>query len=73
MAIFQADYAGVDLFEIKKNKRKILRTRGQYFSWKHGLTGKPAPDRILEAGVQPATFKELVEEIQQREKDESHF
>jgi len=53
----------------KKNKRKILRTRGQYFTWEHGLTGKPVPDKLLDKGVQPATFEELIKEIQKRECD----
>jgi hypothetical protein len=49
------------------NKQKILKTKGQYFSWKHGLVGKPVPDKVIESGVEPASVKELVERLRQFE------
>jgi len=42
------------------NKRKILRTKSQYFSWKNGLTGEVTPDEIIEEGVTPADMEELI-------------
>jgi hypothetical protein len=51
----------------KVNKQKILKTKGQYFSWKHGLVGKPVPDKVIESGVEPASVKELVERLRQFE------
>ncbi len=47
------------------NKRKILRTKGQYFSWGDGLMGEPVPDEIIEEGIQPQTIKGLVTMLKQ--------
>jgi len=54
------------LQKVKKNlnKKTILRTKGRYFSFKHGLTGSPVPDRILQEGVKPVRLEELLRRLQ---------
>jgi hypothetical protein len=53
------------LSHLKKNLniRKILKTKGQHFSFKDGLVGEPIPDQIIEKSVIPATIEELINEI----------
>ena len=57
------------LIFIKKNlnKRKILRTWGQHFSWKDGLVGSPVPDEVIEEGIEPVTFADVVTRLIQYE------
>ncbi len=45
------------------NKRKKLRTKGQYFSFKDGLVGEPVPDQILQEAVSPVSISTLVHDI----------
>ncbi|ABW66074.1 hypothetical protein [Desulfosudis oleivorans] len=49
------------------NRQRILRTRGQYFSFKDGLAGEPVPDVILEPGITPVSFEELLCRLKQHD------
>jgi len=42
------------------NTRKILRTRGQGFSFQHGLVGTPVPDQVIAKEVTPVTLAVLI-------------
>ena len=53
------------------NKRKVIRTRGQYFTWKHGLTGKAVPDKIIKDSVVPVGMEELIFKLKKNEYKES--
>ncbi len=50
------------------NYQLIQQTKGEVFSFKDGLTGKPVPDKILEEGIIPVTITELINEIQEFDK-----
>ncbi|MGM0611320.1 MAG: hypothetical protein ACQES5_09565 [Thermodesulfobacteriota bacterium] len=58
---------------IKKNinTRSILRTKGQYFSFKEGLVGNPVPDKIIEAGIKPVTMTKLLNDLREVNGQES--
>jgi hypothetical protein len=49
------------------NQQTILRTRGQYFSFKEGLAGEPVPDIVLEPGITPVSFEELLRRLKQHD------
>lgn len=45
------------------NKKKVIRTKGQNFSWKDGIAGEPIPDKIVEGGVNPVNMMDLLERL----------
>ncbi len=53
---------------IKKNlnKRIKLRTKGQYFTFKYGLTGEPVPDQILKEAVSPISIDSLIQILKEK-------
>ncbi len=53
-----------------QNKRKVIRTKGQSFSWGEGLVGEAVPDEVIEEGIQPATFTDVVARLKQCEAGE---
>ncbi|MFP4447058.1 MAG: hypothetical protein ACLFPD_12520 [Desulfosudaceae bacterium] len=49
------------------NIRKILRIRGQRFSFRHGLVGDPVPDQVIQKEVTPVTLEVLLRRLRKYE------
>ncbi|MFO8048874.1 MAG: hypothetical protein R6U29_07570 [Desulfosudaceae bacterium] len=49
------------------NSRKILRTRGQRFSFQHGLVGDPVPDQVIAKEVTPVSLEVLIRRLRKYE------
>lgn len=45
-------------------KRKILRVKGQFFSWSKGVVRAAASDENLEDVIDPVDLKTLIKQLQ---------
>lgn len=50
----------IDIMKKYRNRRKIIRTDSQRFSWGKGIEGVPVEDEIIDAGIEAVGFEELI-------------
>ena len=68
---FRTVMEALDFIKKHQNKRKVIRTKGQSFSWGEGLVGEAVPDEAIGEGIQPATFTDVVARLKQYETGEN--